>query len=489
MMWLIAALLAAAAPQGNAHVIVDRAIAAMQRQASLERVSAVRLAGIEQEFVLGNAERAEGPWRARYTEFAELRDPRSGAMRRTEATLSATGAKSVEWTTIVSDTVVAIVYKNRESGSSHGAYEDVVDRIDGSPARALMLASASRELRDDGTVRRFGLTFDVVSFPWRNGRMKIEVNHATRLPEAVEIVRAYPDNFRWNIFGVVAMRADYVDWNLLPSGVYWPMQVKVSLNHQPLRDVTFATAALDTIPAPADSFAISDSARVQFSRNSRFNFSRLRLGDRGAPSELRPDIVRVPDQWAMTLVKQPDGVVVFEAHISGQYLHDVVAEANRHWPGSPIKAIVLTSDPWAHLGGFRAAVDMNVPIYVSRASMPFLRTLVPTKSPRFVPVSGKTVIGAGRNAIALYPVGGPYAERMLMAHFPALRLLYGADLVFNNPASDGSPGKTFDATPLVDLRAAVAREHLVVDTVFSVQNSGPVAWDAFVAAVPGSGHE
>ena len=55
----------------------------------------------------------------------------------------------------------------------------------------------------------------------------------------------------------------------------------------------------------------------------------------------------------MTLVKQPDGVVIFEAHISAQYLHDVDRRSHRRWPGAPIKAIVMTSDPWAHLGGFR----------------------------------------------------------------------------------------------------------------------------------------
>ena len=74
---------------------------------------------------------------------------------------------------------------------------------------------------------------------------------------------------------------------------------------------------------------------------------------RGQPTELAPGIVRVPDQWAMTLVKQPDGVVIFEAHISAQYFRDVVAEAKRRWPGAPIKGVVMTSDPWAHLGGFR----------------------------------------------------------------------------------------------------------------------------------------
>src|SRR5438874_761254 len=163
----------------------------------------------------------------------------------------------------------------------------------------------------------------------------------------------------------------------------------------------------------------------------------------GQPTELAPGIVRAPDQWAVTMVKQDDGVLIFEAHISGQYLRDVVGEANRRWPGSPIKGIILTSDPWAHLGGFRQAVAMGIPIFVSDRSIPFLTSLVKGTKPKFIPVSAKTTIGSGANTIELYPVGGPYAERMLMAYFPRHKLLYGADLVFPNRGPDGRPSAGF----------------------------------------------
>jgi hypothetical protein len=75
-------------------------------------------------------------------------------------------------------------------------------------------------------------------------------------------------------------------------------------------------------------------------------------------------------------------------------------------------------------------------------------------------------------------VGGPYAERMTMAYFPERRLLYGADLVF--PMRDG---KGFDPTPATDLRRAVAREHITVDSLFCVQRAPLVAWPDFVPAV------
>jgi hypothetical protein len=101
------------------------------------------------------------------------------------------------------------------------------------------------------------------------------------------------------------------------------------------------------------------------------------------------------------------------------------------------------------------------------------------RAPTLVGVRGKVTIGAGPTRIELYPVGGAYAERMTMAYFPEYRLLYGADLVFPNRGPDGKFAPGFDETPATDLRRAVAREQLAVDTVFCVQNYGPFAWSAF----------
>jgi hypothetical protein len=85
-------------------------------------------------------------------------------------------------------------------------YEDLIDRIDGSPERVLNLAATSAQLVYDGVVKHYGLSVDVVSFPWRNGRMRIELSRETHLPDAVEILRPYIDNFRWAAFGDVTMR-------------------------------------------------------------------------------------------------------------------------------------------------------------------------------------------------------------------------------------------------------------------------------------------
>ena len=488
----VLAIVGSIASGPNPHALVDSALAAMRHRAAPARVESVRLTGVDHTWLLGNAERAEGPWRVSYAQFSELYDPVNGSLRRTALTLPADANNTSERVTILTDSVAGLFDGGRFIVGSHSTYEDLIDRVDGLPLRALELASASSRLVYDRAVQRYGVPHDVVSFPWRNGRMRLELNRETHLPDAVEIVRTYPDNFRWAAFGDVTMRTDNVDWTITPSGAYWPMQQKTSLNGEPLRDVTYSAALLDASPVPRDSFAVSDSARAEYAAGSALNFSRLRVGMRGQPVELEPGIVRIPDFWAQTLVKQPDGVVIFEAHISAQYLHDVIGEARRRWPGSPIKALVMTSDPWAHIGGVREAMALGIPIYVRATSIPFLtrlaaapHTLDPDslarsrRAPRFVSVSGRTVIGSGANRIVLYPVRGPYAERMVMAYFPGHHLLYGADLVFRNRGPNGEPQPGFFETEATDLRRAVAREHLVVDTLICVQNTPPVAWREF----------
>jgi hypothetical protein len=431
-----------------------------------EPTRTVRIVAIQHTFQLGNAERAEGPWRTIYARFTALYDAANGKLRLTTQPLSAGfGGQQLA---VLSDSVMA--------GGSAISYEDWIDRINASPERALALAAASPSLRVVGTKQRYGLTFDVVEFPWRNGRMRLELERETHLPDVVEIVRTYPKDFRRAPFGDATVRFEYVDWQIHPGGWWWPMQHKISLNGEPLRDVTIDTVTTSTEPAPADSFAIPDSTRAKYVASLSRAPDAIRVGTTAPPSELAPGILRIPELWAMTVVRQDDGLVIFEAHQSARFLHDVIDTARGRYPGLPIKAVVMTSDPWAHLGGVGEAVALGLPIYVNARSVPFLTSLV-KRPAKFVPVRGKLTIGTGANRMELYPVGGPYGERMTMAYFPAHRLLYGADLVFPN-----QPGPGYDPTSATDLRRAVDREHLAVDSVFCVQRYGPFAWADYAAS-------
>lgn len=425
---------------------------------SMAPARTVRVVGIQHTFILGNAERADGPWRTIYARFDAAYDAAHGQLHLTTQPLSlGVGGPQVA---VLSDSVMAVNGK----GGSAISYEDWIDRINASPERALALAAASPGARVVGTAQRYELTFDIVEFPWRNGHMRIEIERETHLPDVVEIARTYPRDFRRAPFGVNTVRFEYVDWQIQPGGWWWPMQHKVSINGEPLRDVTIDTVTIGDQPVSAE---VPDSARAQYATNLSRAPDAIHVGTTAAPSELAPGILRIPELWSMTAVKQDDGIVIFEAHQSARFLHEVIDTARRRYAGLPIKAIVMTSDPWAHLGGVSEAAALGLPIYVNARSVPFLTSLTKHKG-KFVPVKGKMVIGTGTNRLELYPVGGPYGERMTMAYFPARRLLYGADLVFKD-----------EPTPTADLRRAVEREHLAVDSLFCVQRYGPFAWSDF----------
>jgi hypothetical protein len=470
------------------HDIVSGSMEAMGG-ATLRRARSLHVSGIEHLFALGNAERAEGPWRVFYSQFAETRDLSDLRLRRTVTPLGARNGQPPA-TVVVSDSVAAVQANGGQTAATRSTVEDALDRIGASPERALSLAAAASDLRSDGSVTQWGVIHDVVSFPWRNGRMRIEISRESRLPTAVEIVRTYPDDFRRTPFGDITLRFEYVDWDVSPTGIWWPRQQIISQNGDPLRNITIDSVAFDSTTVPADTFAILDSARAQFAVQAQRTPRFFRRSGARPATELRDGILRVPDYWTMTIVRQDDGIVIFEAHISATYLHDVIAEARHRYPGLPIKAIVMSSDPWAHLGGVREAMAMGIPIYINARSVPFLQkvarsshTLDPDslqrapRAPRLIPVTGKTVVGTGKNRFELYPVRGSYAERMTMAYFPELHVLYGADLVFATQQGDG-----YDPAPAIDLRRAVARERLAVDTVFCVQAKPAIAWSSFVPA-------
>src|SRR5262249_4274444 len=152
-------------------------------------------------------------------------------------------------------------------------------------------------------------------------------------------------------------------------GVWWPHQYILSLNGEPFRQVMLGSMSIESADVPPDSFVVSDSARRSFAVNAAQSPPVFRFGARGQPEDLRDGITRIRDYWAMTAVRQPDGIVLFEAHLSAGYLGQVIDYAKQKSPDLPIKAIVMTSDPWAHLGGVREAVARGIPIYVSERSV------------------------------------------------------------------------------------------------------------------------
>ena len=167
----------------------------------------------------------------------------------------------------------------------------------------------------------------------------------------------------------------------------------------------------------------------------------------------------------------------------------VIAEAQRRFPGQPIKAAITTSDVWPHLGGVREYVARGIPVYALDTNLPILNRLLDApfrtnpdslaRSPRkpdFRVVSGKTEVGSGANRMEIYPIRSETGERQMMVYFPELKVLYASDLA--QPAGSG------DWTPTYydELRAAVERAGVKVDTLFAMHMT-PVPWSDILAHI------
>jgi hypothetical protein len=196
-------------------------------------------------------------------------------------------------------------------------------------------------------------------------------------------------------------------------------------------------------------------------------------------------------------VKQPDGIVILEAPISGLYTQGVIAEAGKRYPGVPVKAVLSTSDSWPHTGGVRAAVAQGLPVYVLDLNRPLLdrmmsapHTLDPdalqnsktAHHPHWNIVSGRVEVGNGVNRLVLFPLRGASTERQYMVYFPQARLLYASDTLALN-----DDGTLYDPELMYEVTQAVKRENLAVATVFAM-HQGPMPWSQAVALLEKSQH-
>src|ERR1700722_3159415 len=91
---------------------------------------------------------------------------------------------------------------------------------------------------------------------------------------------------------------------------------------------------------------------------------------------LAPGIDLHEGSWNSTIVKEPDGIVILEAPISGLYTRGVIEEARKRYPGQPITAVLSTSDSWPHTGGVRLAVSEGLPVFILDLNRPLLDSMV-----------------------------------------------------------------------------------------------------------------
>lgn len=474
----------------SAREIVQYAMTQMGGRGGLESIRTVRFEAMGHRNMLEQSERPEGPYIVEYDEISQSRDLERGSFRQVirgrvitqEATL----------TTVVAGGIASFQSGDLSMAATHEQVQDAEENLELGPERILLTALAASNLHGEPDTLLQSIPHHVVAFSWKGIPVRVFLNSYTLLPTAVEWDTAYQDDMYWSGWGNVTTKVFYSAWWLLPGGVHYPFQWDVFRNGLPDRVLTITHLDLN-VDLPASAFAISPEAKKAFETSAAQT-----LDDRGTPLgapgkpaiELAKDVVFIPGAWNATLVRQSDGVVILEAPISSSYSGKVIAEAERHWPGIPIKAVISTSDSWPHIAGVREYVARGIPVYVLDLNVPILsrlvsapRTITPDvlsrrpRQPDFRVVSGKTVVGNGSNRLEIYPLHGETSERQMMVYFPEHKLLYGSD-----PFQKLDDGSYFYPQTVWELVHAVEREKLSVDTFF-MMHIGPTPWSDLSRAI------
>ena len=457
--------------QSSAANLIRSALAAMGGEEKIRALKTLHITMMGHRNLLEQSERPEGPYIVEYLDIDEWRDLEHDSWKRQEHHRDA--LEDYSRTMIVSDGVAAEKAGDKEVPGSNEQLENANDALNMGPERILLNALASPDLKRLPDLKLQDVPHHLVEFSRAGTVIRVFLNADTSLPTAVEWVSAYPGGFFWSIWGDITTRVYYSFW-WLQNGIHYPLQMDVFRNGLP--DSSMAIKAIEFNPRLAqDTFAVSPDARGGFTSRAAKTADDLPLGRTGSPAvEPAPGIVIIPGFWNTTIVRQADGLVVLEAPISSGYSSRLVAEAQRRFPGIPIKAVITTSDAWPHIGGLREYVARGIPVYAVARTLPLLqrfvnapRTIRPdtlAKSPQqplFRAVSEKLVLGSGPNRMEIYPLRGESSERQMMVFFPEHKLLYGSDAFQRLP-----DGTYFYPQTVSEVVAAVEREHLPVERFF-----------------------
>ena len=348
------------------------------------------------------------------------------------------------------------------------------------PERILLTAASASDLHYLPAEVLRSTPHTVLAFTWNNVPVRILLNQFNHLPDAVETRQQFRDF--WYYWGDVDQRVYFDNWRLI-HGIEYPSNQIIERN-----GITWSSSqALDVefnAAVENKNFEIDSKAAVLSSQSEGWNrpFSGTQV------KQLAPGIDLFLGSWNATIIKQADGIVILETPISSAFTEGLLAEAKKRYPGQTIKAVLSTSDSWPHVGGIRFDVAQGFPVYILDLNQPLLdrmikaeHTLQPDalqtsrKAPYWKIVSSRTEIGTGENQLILFPLRGASTERQYMVYFPEQKLLYASDTLVVN-----ADNTLYDPELMREVRQAVDREHLAVNTVFAMHQD-PVAWSAVLA--------
>ena len=477
--------------QTGARAIVQASIEAMGGEAALKAVRNVKIDAMAHQYALEQSERPEGPHLVTYQQISEIRDHAGQRQWKKQEVRNWSRPTWAGPTAVVADGVAAVSFSGRWGPHQPQQLARTKEEFDLSPERLLFTALAAPDLSVAPGRVLHGIDNRAVSFTYNALKLTLYLNAHTDMPTMLSIV----ENDTFGVWGDVTREQWYTYWTLQPGGWQFPQQVTTTWNGTPYSDFTVFSVTVNEALDEA-LFAIPEETKTAFraavAKGTPVGGMQTAKLDATKAIEIAPNVIVMPGSWSVTLVRQPDGIVVLEAPIGSAYSSQVIAAAEAKFPGVPIKAVVTTSDAWPHLGGVREYVARGIPVYALDLNLPILQRLVAAKmtstpdtlhlKPRkadFRPVSKKLTIGTGATRVEVIPVRGEGSERMMMAYLPGLKLLYASDLLqFNRD------GKTFfNPVYPAELAVAVKREDLGAVEQTWAMHANPIPWSRVTEAL------
>lgn len=473
----------------SAKQCVELALEAMGGRERLQQLKSVRLQNISHTLLVEQSYR-QAPFITSYERDSTTLDLTNRRLR-TEAkvTWPEADANQSDFETILIVGPDGGVNHSKDGDSPCGLSDlDAARQIlNLGPERLLLNASEAADLHFQAPEMVRSTAHAVVGFTWQNVPVRVLLNPFNHLPDAVEATRKFQDF--WYFWGDVQQRIYFDNWKLV-QGISYPTNQIEERNGM----IWSSTQSLNVefnVAIDDQTFAMEAKAAAQSVASPGWNHP----FHAGKDTALAPGVDLFLGSWNSTIVKQPDGIVILEAPISGLYTEGVIEEAKKRYPGMAVKAVLSTSDSWPHTGGVRASVAQGLPLYILDLNQPLLdkmmaapHTLDPDalaknpQKPNWKVVAGKVAIGTGQNRVELYPLRGASTERQYMVYFPDSRLLYASDTLAIN--GDGS---LYDPELMQEVMRAVQRAKLNVETVFAMHQA-PMPWAQVVALVEKAQH-
>ncbi len=336
------------------------------------------------------------------------------------------------------------------------------------PLRLLLTAQAARDLHYEASLTVRESPHTVLAFTWNSIPVRLALNPFNQLPDLIETRQRF-DDF-WYYWGTVTQRVYWDNWRYV-GGISYPSNEVIERNGIAWRSSQALDVRFD-VPTPERDFAMDPAAAARSAASPGWE----RPFNASHDTELARGVDLYQGPWNTTIVHQDDGVVILETPISAPFTRGIFAEAARRYPGEKVRAVLMTSDSWPHVGGLPFDAGAGAPLYVLDMNVPLMKRLLAAQPhsagahPQLRVVSAPLRLGAGENRMELIPLRGEATERQYLVYFPAHRLLYASDTLVLN--ADHS---LYDPELMHEVRLAVERQHLEVDTVYAM-HQGPTPW-------------